>query len=480
MQLEFDNKNPIIVGSGPSAAIVAEFLVSNGLTPTIFDAHSNENIDEESIEQLKSFEIKTHLGSFNSYYQSRQSNLKYEKNLSARQSFKFGGFSRVWGATLAFFPNISEWPQIVRPKPEDYIFTKNFLSWKNSDHNDLKIESFLPYPQNYINKINSFSKNYFAEKSCLGITNIGPNKCINLNVCLNGCPADSIWFSGNSLNKLIRDKKVNYIPGSFLHSIKSEKKTEKKGGGRTILSFQSSSGEFFEVKSTHAYLGLGPIGTAAMLIRSNIFETISILDSHTVYAGAFSLQNRKYEATNNLSKWWVKKMNHPKIAMQIYSPDVRFTERLANQMPKIMPFRKLLASYLSLHLHPMLIYFDTSISGTIVLENTNLEINVRGVLPKSRKKAIKRSLRNLQFQFLRVGLFIPTFAIKIGNPGSGYHSGSFLKLGREINEFGELHNFKGLHFVDSSTLPSIETGSITPTIMLNAVRIARITLERDI
>jgi hypothetical protein len=49
LQLEFDNKNPIIVGSGPSAAIVAEFLVSNGLTPTIFDAHSNENIDEESI-----------------------------------------------------------------------------------------------------------------------------------------------------------------------------------------------------------------------------------------------------------------------------------------------------------------------------------------------------------------------------------------------------------------------------------------------
>lgn len=480
MQLEFDNNNPVIVGSGPSAAIIAEFLVSKGLVPTIFDAHSNESIDEESIEHLKSFELKTHLGSFDSYHQSSQSNLKYEKNLSARQSFKFGGFSRVWGATLAFYPNIDSWPQTSRPKIEDYVFTKNFLGWEDLDPKNLTIESPLSYPQNYINRINSFSKNYFAEKSCLAITSVGPNKCINLNVCLTGCPTDAIWFAGNSLNQLIRDKKVNYIPESFLHSIRSEKKTVG-GESRTILSFQSSSSEFFEVVSTHAYLGLGPIGTAAMLIRSNLFETISILDSHTVYAGAFSLQKNKLEVTkNNLSKWWVKKINYPKMAMQIYSPDIRFADRLANLMPKIVPFRKLLARYLSLYLHPILIYLDTSVSGTIVLESNNSEISVKGNLPKSQKKAIKKALRNLKFQFIRVGLFIPIFAIKIGNSGSGYHSGSFLKVGREINEFGELHNFKGLHFVDSSTLPSIETGSITPTIMLNAVRIARITVERDV
>lgn len=55
----------------------------------------------------------------------------------------------------------------------------------------------------------------------------------------------------------------------------------------------------------------------------------------------------------------------------------------------------------------------------------------------------------------------------------------FLKFGQDVNEFGELYDFKGIHFVDSSTLPDIYPGSITPTVMLNAIRMARITLKRD-
>jgi hypothetical protein len=484
LKSEFSSKNPVIVGSGPSAAIVAEFLVSKGITPTIFDAHSDGSLDEDDRKKLQIYEMKSHLGSLDSYYQSKHSNLNYEEHLTVRQSFKFGGFSRVWGSTLAFFPNIGQWPKIIQPEPEDYLFTKNFLDWNSSSYYDPTVEFDTTYPQNYIDKINSLSGNYFAQKSVLGISSKGANKCVNLNVCLTGCPVDSIWFAGNPLNKLILQGKVKYIPDSFLHSIKraavQEMESGAEGAGnRNILLFRDPKGEFFEIKASQVFLGLGPIGTAALLIRSQLFENVKVRDTHTVYAGVFSPQKKNFESNNNLSKWWVKKTSHPVASMQIYSPDVRFADRLMRQIPKIFPFRKIFARFLSRHLHPMLIYFDMSISGTIELQSFNSEITVKGILSKESKKQIRQSLRQLMFEFLRIGLYLPIFVIKTGVPGSGFHSGAFLKFDQDVNEFGELYDFKGIHFVDSSTLPDIYPGSITPTVMLNAVRIARITLKRD-
>jgi hypothetical protein len=471
--MKFNNKNPVIVGSGPSAAIVAEFLVSRGLFPTIFDAHSNRNINKIEAEDLKNLGFKSHLKSFNSYYQSPCSNIHYGKNFMARQSFKFGGFSRVWGGTLSFFSDINLWPQEIRPNSQDYAFTKHFLGWDNLNQLDHSGNLEFDYPQNYISKMNNRSKNLSAQTSRLAIAHQGFNKCINLNDCLNGCSVDSIWFAGNSLKKLIDTQKVDYRPDSFLHSI-------RQVGNKTLLLFQNEKLEYFEVESIQAYIGLGPIGTAALMIRSNVFSEINIKDSHTVFALAFSLGKKNYPKTTNLSKWWVTKNKGLKISAQIYSPDFKFAQVAALKMPKIIPFRNMVARLLVPYMHPMLIYFDASISGSIKVEENRSEIIVNGILPKKSKNLIRKSINSLFFDFAKIGLYIPTFVIKIGSAGTGFHSGSFLKYGQHINESAEISNFPGIHFIDSSTLPSIEPGSITPTIMLNAVRIARTTLEKDL
>jgi hypothetical protein len=474
VRLIFDKLNPVIVGSGPSAAVIAEFLVSRGLIPTVFDAHTETNIDESEAEELEKLGFKSHLKSFNSYHQSSSSNLRYEKNLMARQSFKFGGFSRVWGATLSIFASIESWPDKIRPNGDDLSFVKNFLNWEKSlpalKSND---KNQLDYPFNYISKLNLKSRKYFAELAKLGIASDGINKCVNYNDCLNGCPADSIWFAGNSMNKLINDGRIKYVQDSFLHSIKKE-------NGKTILSFQNSKNEFFEVESEQSYLGLGPIGTAAVLIRSKIFSKVDITDSHTMFVAAFSLKKTSNQETINLSRWWIKKTKDLKVAAQIYAPDKRFAPIAVKKMPKFVLFKEIIAKLLVAHMHPMLVYFDSRISGTINLTAHGSDILVMGRLDKGQKKSIHKALTGLRIDLLRVGLFIPFFIFKVGYVGTGFHSGSFLKYGVDINEFGELYDYKGVHIIDSSTLPTIDPGSITPTIMINAVRIARIIQERDL
>jgi hypothetical protein len=471
VRLIFDNSNPVIIGSGPSAAVVAEFLVSRGLIPTIFDAHTDANIDESEAEELQELGFKSHLKSFNSYQQSSISNLRYEKNFMARQSFKFGGFSRVWGATLSIFSDIESWPNKIRPNEKDLSFVKNYLNWEKGLPSPKASEiNQLDYPFNYIAKLNLKSKSYFAQLAKLGIASEGVNKCVNFNDCLNGCPVDSIWFAGNSLNKLINEGSVKYIPDSFLHSIKRE-------NNKTILCFQNSSNEFFEVESEQSYLGLGPIGTAAVLIRSKIFSEVNITDSHTMFVAAFSLRKTKHQETINLSRWWIKKTENLKLAAQIYTPNKRFALIAVKKMPKFVFFKQIVAKLLVAHMHPMLVYFDSRISGTINLTEHGTDILVLGKLEKDQKRLIRKSLMGLRLNLLRIGLFIPFFVFKVGNVGTGFHSGSFLKYGVDINEFGEVYKHEGVHIIDSSTLPTIEPGSITPTIMINAVRIARITQE---
>ena len=474
VRLIFDNSNPVIIGSGPSAAVVAEFLVSRGLIPTIFDAHTEANIDESEAEELQELGFKSHLKSFNSYQQSSFSNLRYEKNFMARQSFKFGGFSRVWGATLSIFSNIESWPIEIRPNENDISFVKNYLNWDN-DLLQLKLSDVnqFDYPFNYISKMNLKSRSYFAQLAKLGIASDGANKCVNFNDCLNGCPVDSIWFAGSSMNKLINEGRVKYIPDSFLHSIKKE-------NNKTILCFQNSDNEFFEVESEQTYLGLGPIGTAAVLIRSKIISEVNITDSHTMFVAAFSLKKTKYQETINLSRWWIKKTKNLKLAAQIYAPEKRFAPIAVKKMPKLVLFKEIIAKLLVAHMHPMLVYFDSQISGTINLTAQGSDILVIGKLGKGQKRSIRKSLMGLRLNLVRVGLFIPFFVFKVGYVGTGFHSGSFLKYGVDINEFGELHDYKCVHIIDASTLPTIEPGSITPTIMINAVRIARITQEKDL
>jgi hypothetical protein len=474
VRLIFDNSNPVIVGSGPSAAVIAEFLVSRGLMPTVFDAHTDTNIDESEAKELKELGFKPHLNSFDSYYQSNCSNIHYEKNFMARQSFKFGGFSRVWGATLSIFTSIESWPDKIKPNEKDLSFVKSYLNW---EMDLLSIQSskknYFDYPLDYISKLNFKSRNYFAQLAKLGVASEGTRKCLNYNDCLNGCPADSIWFAGNSMDKLIDEGRIKYVKDSFLHSIKKE-------NNKTILSFQNSKNEFFEVESEQSYLGLGPIGTAAVLIRSKIFSEVNIADSHTMFVAAFSLRKRRHQETINLSQWWIKKTKDFKVAAQIYAPDKKFAPIAVKKMPQFVLFKKIIAKLLVAHMHPMLVYFDSRISGTINLSTNKSDILVMGKLDKVQRRSIRRALMGLRLNLMRVGLYIPFFVFKVGYAGTGFHSGSFLKYGVDINEFGEIYNYEGVHIIDASTLPTIEPGSITPTIMINAVRIARITQERDL
>jgi ferredoxin len=103
------------------------------------------------------------------------------------------------------------------------------------------------------------------------------NGCILCGKCLEGCPQGSILNSGNEIKKLKLAGKIDFIKGV----VTSLKILESK---MTEVSFKIESGEIKTINASHLFLGLGPIATPALLLKSNLITgPVKVKDSQVFY-----------------------------------------------------------------------------------------------------------------------------------------------------------------------------------------------------
>jgi hypothetical protein len=141
-------------------------------------------------------------------------------------------------------------------------------------------------------------------------------------------------------------------------------------------------------------------------------------------------------------------------------------------------FRPLLAK-VSLRIHPFVSYLDSDLSASLLIKASGSKIEIVAENAKQTYKLHKGAVSKLGQRIKGMGLFIPTLLFKLPPPGSGFHIGSSLPHGQKTDFLGRLPGFQRIHIADSSVLPSLEVGSITPTVMANAFRIARTALQQD-
>jgi ferredoxin len=296
----------------------------------------------------------------------------------------------------------------------------------------------------------------------IAIEESGPKACINLGLCIKGCPVDSIWFAGNKINELIRNNELDYLGGIFLSKLDSSNR-------EPILEFKSAKFGDFKLSPRKAYLGLGPIGTASVLIRSGFEDEYLLKDSRTIFTASISLTKMKESNGHTLSKLWLKSRVKGILTAQIYDPSLQNKARLLSKYPFLRLINFPLTGIL-LRLQPAVIYHSSSNSDLIVVRKMKDSIIVKG---SSRIKARFRSyweMSKLALELISDKKLLLIFA-GFGKPGTGFHSGSFLECGNQVDHLGTI--LKGIHIIDSSVLPTLPVGSITPTIMVNAARIVR-------
>ena len=473
----------IVIGSGPTAAAVCSQIIKSGSKPVVLDVgytSSDSKLDPkidcelEVIDLAQAQRNKKWLGSLSSYRQSDHSNLVRTKELNVCQSFGFGGFSTVWGGTFDFFSDFTMWPEETIPSRIDIDNVSKLVPTTanvNASGNDFSFRAY-DFSISYYKRIMNLSK-VFGNLSKLAIETdpMKVNNCKNLGTCITGCTEKSIWSSADTFQEWSHAGLIDYFPNVFLEKIESGLE-----GERVIVRKFNETIRLVNFK--RVFICCGPIGTATAIIRSGIYQEIRVRDTSTAFFGALSLRQKPLGTRHHsLSQFWVQ-LDEPRLRAQFYSPDFSSIEQILLRYPKLKVFTPLLKK-IALRIHPFISYLDTNLSASLILRASEGEVELSSENADSTHRYHKKSVRKLSRKLHRAGLFIPIFLFRLPPPGGGFHIGNSLPHGSETDYLGRLESFRKIHIADSSVLPSLEVGSITPTAMANAFRIARVSIQED-
>jgi len=468
----------LIVGSGPSGCAAASALIRCGVVPTILDGgiKSTPLSGRFEVGDRREPGRKAWHGSTGAYQQLDVPLFTYADRVVARASYGRGGFSRVWGATASVPRDWSRWPENCRPSLQDMALLWSFLPKATTGWGDVNTLG----PDVVPGSSASLKFMEAAAAACLdGDWEICPstlaidtrhlNRCRPCARCLTGCPKDSIWFSGAQIDEWAKSGQVHYLPGFSVITTEEEENHVK-------IRVRLGDSAISEIYAQQVLIGAGPLSSAAIAVKSGLQESVRIQDTATAFAGVVGSGGGKTsdEFHHGLSQWWIRD-RHDKLLVQVYPPAVENSKRLATRLPWSRLWERP-SRLMARHLHPLVAYLHQDDSGELIVSKSGRGIAVEEYKEENRASFVGH-LASLAKGFRAAGYWMPAWAAEFTPPGSGYHMGSSMPHGRLTDRLGRPEGLRRVHFIDSSVLPFLDLGSITPTVMLNAIRIARQSFE---
>lgn len=459
----------IVVGTGPTGAAVVAALLRRGLRPLVLESSPESTQLRLSLEPAPSSStgFKTWNGSDAMYRPHPQSTLTYEEGLSVRASNYLGGLSRVWGATYDQYREFRRWPRECIPAQEDWdavaaLMPRSVTGEVSSERRTLPMEPRL-IPLMGLGQGRSgyqMSASSLAVEARLRRTNV----CQVEGACLTGCSHDSIWWAGQQFEKWEASGQVRRLRGILVQSLVEQEK-------HVSLRVCNERGDEDVLHARQTFLAAGVLATAAILISSGVTSQVTVRDSQTAFGGMIALRGRlpRKVRTHSLSHIWVRSVAEANFLAQIYPPDDSHAKRLTSKFPAAPSG---LLHRLNERLFPFIAYLDSDRSGTLLVSQQGNGVRV-AVGNTGEHSLMHRHVSRMARHVLRAGFVLPPRPLDMALPGGGFHIGASLPHGSLTDSWGRPTELRRTYVADSSVIPHIEVGSITPTVMANAHRIAR-------
>ena len=495
----------IVIGSGPSGTVCAENLVKKKMKVLMIDYGLKQNKAISKNQELSGVPLKTCFGSTFAYDLSNKSNI-YLKNVDSYPSLAKGGLSNVWGGVILPYSKneIENWPinyeDLAKYYPhiintigisgtkdnliEDYPLFSSKLQKIKLSRQSTYLKNKLDKIQNQLNSLGvKFGEARLAMKSRISSDFYKKNK------------SSKNWLKYNYEQQYIFNSKIliDHLEKEKNFVYRNKLVAEKVIEGKSFVTVECKNYEKkISYKAKRIFIGAGLYPTSKIILNSidkKYFNNrkIKIRDSQYFLFPALLEKNFKGVSNENLHTLaqliiQIKNTNIDKemINLQIYSFNDHLIDFLKKKFSIFYPlFHKFFDNFIfgRIIFIQGYLHSNSSNSAEIKINPINNSISVNEKKNKNTKKTIINLLKFLKINSKILGFNPLSFMTRIGNFGRGFHSGGSFpmhksRVGFRSDKWGRPLNFKRVHCIDASVLPSVSSETITLTVMANALRIA--------
>lgn len=484
-----------VIGSGPAGVSAAKGLLERGFEVTMLDAGIDKDYDNSlSVKKTSDSFTKLAYGSDFPYaYVKEYFPIYSDKKIECSPSFARGGLSNVWGSYIETYVNtdLASWPFTLERlwpfynKVFDFLPRANYR--KSSELTTSNYYLLSRQAESLLNKFTINRKKLEKNSITFGTPVLGVNfrsetdLCDYCALCQRGCPKHLIYCTESTLNEMKQNPRFSYINNIVVKNIdelddevvlKAETITDK-----TLIVFRGKN----------VFLGCGPIISTALVISALQQDGVSVpfLDSSHFFIPCLMYHRLKKvdrEKLYTLCQLFLKinsrQLSTQPINLQVYTYMDHYTEKLKSIFKKLYPLARFFLSPVLDRLIVIQGHFhsDDSHQFLMMLKDNTIQLTA-----KENQKTytnFKKLIRHLKKNSVWLGFYPIKFLSRLSKITKSFHYGGSMPMAklRQSDFSTDLNGVpKGLnriHIVDASIFPSIPAGSITPTIMANAYRIA--------